>query len=69
MTEGYARIFHDLRNALGAVLLNLEVASDAKAEPDLAREAASDALREARRLEGMIEKVRAKIDADRPKNE
>ncbi len=63
MAQEYARVFHDLRNALGAVLLNLEVASDAKVEPALAREAAADALREARRLEGMIEALRAKIDS------
>jgi hypothetical protein len=52
------RAFHDIRNTLGAVLLNLEVATDPKCEASMLREAATDALAEARKIDAALGALR-----------
>lgn len=56
-----SRMFHDLRNTLGAVQLNLEVAADATLSQGIALEAATDALSEARRLSAQIDEIRQAV--------
>jgi hypothetical protein len=43
-------VFHELRNTLSAVILNLEMGVEHGADPDFARCVTADALSEARRL-------------------
>lgn len=57
------RTFHDIRNTLGAVLLNLEVAADPKCDTLMLREAAVDALTEARKLNAALGDLRLLIAA------
>ena len=54
-----SRAFHDLRNTLGAVLLNLEVAADPEGDSGMRGEAAADALKEAQSLQAGLERLRA----------
>lgn len=58
--------FHDVRNALGAVALNLEIAADPSAPASDAREAASEALAAFADLEARIERLGAAVAGGRP---
>lgn len=61
-SEPLSKTFHDLRNSLGSILLNLEVSADPSHASGIALEAAQDALREAKNLEGALARLRSQIE-------
>ena len=56
--QAISRSFHDLRNTLGSVLLNLEVAIDSRCDATMQRAAAADALAEARKIDAALGELR-----------
>lgn len=51
-------VIHDLRNSLGSIILNLEIAASPEHTSGIALECAVDALSEARRLNGELANLR-----------
>lgn len=58
MTDSVRQIFHDLNNALGAVILNLEELNDPACNAATRKDAAADALAEARGLAAALVELR-----------
>lgn len=57
------RVLHDMRNSLGAIILNLEIAADAAYAHGVALESAVDALEEARRLKDALPGLRSVLES------